>query len=57
MMSSLAAAISLIKHKGIRHVAVTEDGTIVGIQSVSDIRQAYAELAGLKEERAGRNDE
>jgi signal-transduction protein with cAMP-binding, CBS, and nucleotidyltransferase domain len=53
----LAAAITLMKHKGIRHVAVTEDGTIVGILSVSDILRAYAELAGLNEERAGQDDE
>jgi len=46
-----------MKHKGIRHVAVTEDGTIVGILSVSDILRAYAELAGLNEERAGQDDE
>lgn len=43
----LAAAVSLMKEKGIRHVAVTEDGTIIGVLSVSDILRAYTELAGL----------
>lgn len=43
----LAAAIALMKAKGIRHIAVTEDGTIIGILSVSDILRAYTELAGL----------
>jgi CBS domain-containing protein len=43
----LAAAIARMKAKGIRHIAVTEDGTIVGVLSVSDILRAYAELAGL----------
>jgi CBS domain-containing protein len=43
----LAAAVNLMKGKGIRHVGVTEDGTIIGILSVSDILRAYTELAGL----------
>lgn len=53
----LAAAIGLMKRKAIRHVAVTEDGTIIGVLSVSDILRAYAELAGLNEETAGEDDE
>lgn len=43
----ITAAISLMKQKAIRHLAVTEDGTIIGILSVSDLLRAYAELAGL----------
>ena len=43
----LAAAVSLMKSKSIRHVAVTEDGTIIGVLSVSDILRAYTDLAGL----------
>jgi len=43
----LAAAVTLMKAKGIRHVAVTEDGTIIGVLSVSDILRAYTDLAGL----------
>ena len=43
----LGAAIATMKAKGIRHIAVTEDGTIIGVLSVSDILRAYSELAGL----------
>lgn len=43
----LATAISLMKQKAIRHLAVTEDGTITGVLSVSDLLRAYAELACL----------
>lgn len=43
----IAAAIRLMKQKAIRHVAVTEDGTIVGVLSVSDLLRAYSDLAGL----------
>lgn len=43
----ITAAISLMKLKAIRHLAVTEDGTIVGVLSVSDLLRAYSELAGL----------
>ncbi|HET8580196.1 MAG TPA: CBS domain-containing protein [Nitrospiraceae bacterium] len=43
----ITAAISLMKQKAIRHLAVTEDGTIIGILSVSDLLRAYSELAGL----------
>ena len=43
----LGAAIALMKAKRIRHIAVTEDGTIIGVLSVSDILRAYSELAGL----------
>ena len=43
----ITAAISLMKQKAIRHLAVTEDGTITGVLSVSDLLRAYSELAGL----------
>jgi signal-transduction protein with cAMP-binding, CBS, and nucleotidyltransferase domain len=46
----LAAAIAVMKQKGIRHLAVTADGTIIGILSVSDILRAYSDLAGLDAE-------
>lgn len=44
---TLAAAIALMKEKTIRHLAVTEDETIIGVLSVSDLLRAYSELAGL----------
>jgi signal-transduction protein with cAMP-binding, CBS, and nucleotidyltransferase domain len=53
----LAAAIALMKRKTIRHVAVTEDGTIIGVLSVSDIQRAYAELAGLNVEARDEDDD
>lgn len=43
----LASAIALMKAKGVRHLATTEDATIIGVLSVSDILRAYSELAGL----------
>lgn len=43
----LATAVTLMKAKGIRHIAVTEDETIIGVLSVSDILRAYTDLAGL----------
>ncbi|MBM4132901.1 MAG: CBS domain-containing protein [Nitrospira sp.] len=48
----LVAAIALMKAKGVRHLATTEDATIIGVLSVSDVLRAYSELAGLDEERA-----
>jgi signal-transduction protein with cAMP-binding, CBS, and nucleotidyltransferase domain len=53
----LAAAIALMKQKAIRHVAVTEDGTIIGVLSVSDILRAYGELAGLNVEGRDEDDD
>jgi signal-transduction protein with cAMP-binding, CBS, and nucleotidyltransferase domain len=53
----LATAITLMKRKAIRHIAVTEDGTIIGVLSVSDILRAYAELAGLNAEGPGEDDD
>ena len=35
-------AVQLMKAKGMRHVAVTEDNTIVGILSVSDLVRYYS---------------
>jgi signal-transduction protein with cAMP-binding, CBS, and nucleotidyltransferase domain len=49
---ALTAAIALMKAKAIRHLAVTEDGTIIGVLSVSDLLRAYSELAGLDVEGA-----
>ncbi|MDE3226068.1 MAG: CBS domain-containing protein [Nitrospirota bacterium] len=48
----LASAIALMKAKGVRHLATTEDGTIIGVLSVSDLLRAYSDLAGLDEEGA-----
>jgi CBS domain-containing protein len=42
----LTTAIALMKQKGIRHMAVTEDQTIVGVLSVSDLLRAYADVVG-----------
>jgi CBS domain-containing protein len=53
----LTAAIALMRDKAIRHVAVTEDQTIIGVLSVSDLLRAYAELAGLEGAGAGADDE
>lgn len=53
----LGTAITLMKKKAIRHIAVTEDGTIIGVLSVSDILRAYAELAGLSAEGQGEDDD
>ncbi len=38
----LADAIHLMKDKAIRHLAVTEDGTIIGILSISDVLRYYS---------------
>jgi CBS domain-containing protein len=43
----IGEAITLMKKKAIRHLGVTEDGTIIGVLSVSDLLRAYSELAGL----------
>jgi CBS domain-containing protein len=48
----LVAAIALMKANGVRHLATTEDATIIGVLSVSDILRAYSDLAGLDEEGA-----
>jgi CBS domain-containing protein len=46
-------ALAVMKTKGIRHLAVTEDGTIIGILSVSDVLQYYAELIPTLRDLAG----
>nr|MBI3612584.1 CBS domain-containing protein [Nitrospirota bacterium] len=48
----LSQAIALMKANGVRHLATTEDATIIGVLSVSDILRAYSDLAGLDEEGA-----
>lgn len=42
----LSAALALMKQHGIRHLPVTEDGTIIGVLSVSDLLRAYDNLLG-----------
>lgn len=42
----LVAAIALMKQQGIRHLPVTEDGTIIGVLSVSDLLRAYNDVIG-----------
>lgn len=46
----LVTAIALMKAKGVRHLATTEDATIIGVLSVSDVLRAYSDLAGLDTE-------
>ena len=38
---ALADAVNLMKKNGIRHLPVTEDGTIIGVLSVADLLRAY----------------
>ncbi len=38
----LSDAVKLMKSKGIRHLAVTQDNTIIGILSVSDLLRYYS---------------
>lgn len=38
----LIEAVKLMKNKGIRHLAVTKDNTIIGILSVSDLLRYYS---------------
>jgi CBS domain-containing protein len=38
----LSDAVKLMKNKGIRHLAVTQDNTIIGILSVSDLLRYYS---------------
>jgi CBS domain-containing protein len=42
----LADADALMKQHGIRHLPVTEDGTITGVLSVSDLLRAYHDRSG-----------
>ncbi len=45
----LTSAIALMKQHGIRHLPVTEDGTIIGVLSVSDLLRAYGDVTGWGE--------
>jgi CBS domain-containing protein len=49
----ITTGLTLMKSKGIRHLAVTEDGTIVGILSISDVLRYYADLVPLLRDLAG----
>ena len=40
----LEAAVKLMKEHGVRHLAVTEDGTIIGVLSVSDLLRYYSNI-------------
>ncbi len=43
----LMAALTLMKKEGIRHLPVTEDGTIIGVLSVGDLLRAYEKVLDL----------
>jgi CBS domain-containing protein len=43
---ALSEAETLMKKNGIRHLPVTEDGTIIGVLSVADLLRAYEGSAG-----------
>ncbi|MGH7209287.1 MAG: CBS domain-containing protein [Nitrospiraceae bacterium] len=49
----LPAAVSLMKEKAIRHLAVTQDETIIGVLSVADILRYYSELIPTLRDLAG----
>jgi CBS domain-containing protein len=49
----ITTAVALMKEKAIRHLAVTEDGTIVGILSISDVLRYYADLVPMLRDLAG----
>jgi CBS domain-containing protein len=38
----ITEAVRLMKERGVRHLAVTEDGTIIGVLSVSDVLRYYS---------------
>ena len=40
----LEAAVSMMKEHGVRHLAVTEDRTIIGVLSVSDLLRYYSNI-------------
>lgn len=40
----LEAAVKVMKDNGVRHLAVTEDGTIIGVLSVSDLLRYYSNI-------------
>lgn len=41
---AMEAAVKMMKDHGVRHLAVTEDGTIIGILSVSDLLRYYSNI-------------
>ncbi|OLB04010.1 MAG: hypothetical protein AUH21_02345 [Nitrospirae bacterium 13_2_20CM_62_7] len=49
----LPVAVSLMKEKAIRHLAVTQDGTITGVLSVADILRYYSDLVPTLRDLAG----
>jgi len=49
----LPAAVSLMKEKAIRHLAVTQDGTVTGVLSVADILRYYSDLVPTLRDLAG----
>ncbi len=49
----MTAAISLMKERGIRRLAVTVGGTITGVLSVADVLRYYAELVPTLRDLAG----
>ena len=40
-------ALRVMKKEGIRHLPVTEDGTIIGVLSVGDLLRAYQKMLEL----------
>ncbi|MGH7164361.1 MAG: CBS domain-containing protein [Nitrospiraceae bacterium] len=49
----IMAAVKLMKAHGIRHLAVTEDGTIIGVLSVADLLRYYSDLIPTLSDLAG----
>ncbi len=49
----MTAAVVLMKHGAVRHLAVTCDGAITGIVSVADILRYYADVIPTVRELAG----
>lgn len=41
---AMESAVKMMKEHGVRHLAVTEDGTIIGILSVSDLLRYYSSV-------------
>ena len=41
---AIEAAVKMMKDHGVRHLAVTEDGTIIGVLSVSDLLRYYSNI-------------
>ncbi|MGH7771742.1 MAG: CBS domain-containing protein [Candidatus Binatia bacterium] len=50
---SMIAAVGLMKERGIRHLAVTVDGTIMGVLSVADLLRYYADIVPILRDLAG----